>query len=92
MSHASRWTNSPRELAQTGHIRIVDYTANTVDKRRKLAFVANLHGGVELKKCRKQGIFGSWDCLDNGSDSRIFYAGLLRGNISKAKIGGGLSR
>ena len=27
------------------------------------------------------------DCLDNGSDSRIFYACLFCGNISRAKIG-----
>ena len=45
----------------------------------------------ELKKYRKQGISGSLDCLENGSGSRIFYACLLRGNISRAKTGGGLS-
>lgn len=32
-----------------------------MDQRRKLTFVANLYGGVELKKCRKQGISGSLD-------------------------------
>ena len=82
---------APVSLLRRGHIRAADYTANAVDERRKLAFVANLHGGIELKKCRKQGISGSLDCLDNGSGSRIFYACLLCGNISRDKIGGGLS-
>ena len=59
MSHAGRRTNCAHELAQTGHIRSTGYTANAVDERRKLAFVANLHGEAELKKCRKQGISGS---------------------------------
>lgn len=82
---------APVSLLRRGHIRTADYTTNAVDERRKLAFAANQYGGVELKKCRKQGIFGSPDCLDSGSGSRIFYAYLLRGNISKRKIGGGLS-
>lgn len=81
---------APVSLLRRGHIRKADYTANAVDERRKLAFAANLHGGVELKKCRKQGISGSLDCLDSGSGSRIFYACLLRRNISRAKTGGGL--
>ena len=65
---------APVSLLRRGHIRTADYTANAVDERRKLAFAANLHGGVELKKCRKQGISGSLDCLDNSSGSRFFYA------------------
>ena len=60
MSHAGRRTNCAHELAQTGHIRSTGYTANAVDERRKLAFVANPHGEAELKKCKKQGISGSW--------------------------------
>ena len=82
---------APVSLLRRGHTRTADYTANAVDERRKLAFVANQHGGVELKKCRKQGISGSLDCLDSSSGSRIFYACLLRGNISRGKIGGSLS-
>ena len=47
MSHAGRRTNCAHELAQVGHIRSTGYTAN-------------LHGEAELKKCKKQGISGSW--------------------------------
>lgn len=82
---------APVSLLRRGHTRTADYTANAVDERRKLAFVANLHGGIELKKCRKQRISGSLNCLDGGSCSRIFYACLLRGNKSREKTGGGLS-
>ena len=49
---------APVSLLRRGHTRTADYTANAVDERRKLAFAANLHGGIELKKCRKQGFPG----------------------------------
>lgn len=54
---------APVSLLRRGHTRTADYTANAVDERRKLAFAANLHGGIELKKCRKQGSSGSLELV-----------------------------
>ena len=91
MSHAGRRTNCAHELAQTGHIRSTGYTANAVDERRKLAFVANLHGEAELKKCKKQGISGSQGLSGDRFGFPDFFILRVSGNWSTVKIGGELS-
>ena len=82
---------APVSLLRRGHTRTADYTANAVDERRKLAFAANQHGGLELKKCRKQGIFGSRSLSEDRFRFSDFFVLWVGGNWSTLKNGGELS-
>ena len=78
MSHAGRRTNCAHELAQTGHIRSTGYTANP-------------HGEAELKKCKKQGISGSWGLSEDRFRFPDFFILRVSGNWSTVKNGRELS-